>query len=196
MAFFLGKDVTLKVSTENGSSGVNVSAAGAITYPSPRTDATDFARALGADVTINPTWQQITSLDVSIGAMDEDISYFGIRSQTKAEIKKETTVTITRKKTNPEWDVVYNDARYGTTGTTAWDGLEEPTTEHGYRLYIQIDPAGGGTDEWMTVLGACVQSHTVTINTDGTMDETIEFMSYITPVFQSTAYVTAIGTNL
>ena len=51
-------------------------------------------------------------------------------------------------------------------------------------------------NELRCLLGACVQSHTVTINTDGTMDETIEFMSYITPVFQSTAYVTAIGTNL
>ena len=41
-------------------------------------------------------------------------------------------------------------------------------------------------------MGCCVQSHTVTVNTDGTMDETLELMSYITPVYQDTKYGTAI----
>ena len=192
MAFFLGKDVSIKISTENASSGVSVSTAGVETFPA--TDGTFASEqvvgsASGAAVT------QLTSCELSIGSMDEDISYFGIRSQTKAEIKKETTITLNRKKTSPEWDVIYNDVRYGTTGTAAWDGLEEPTVKHGYRLFITIDNKNG-IDEVITVLGSCVQSHTASINTDGTMDETIEFMSYITPVFSSTQYNTAITTNL
>ena len=193
MAFFLGKDVSIKISTENASSGVTVSAAGVESFPAT---AGTFASqqvvgsASGAAVT-----GPVTAMDISIGSMDEDIAYFGIRSQTKAEIKKETTVSITRKKTSPEWDTIYNDVRYGTSGTAAWLGLEEPTTTHGYRLFIKISPMTG-TAEHITVMGACVQSHTVTVNTDGTMDETIEFMSYITPVYSSTQYNTAITVNL
>ena len=193
MAFFLGKDVSIKISTENESSGVTVSAAGVETFPAT---AGTFASQLvtgsasGAAVT-----GPVTACDVSIGSMDEDIAYFGMRSQTKAEIKKDTTVSITRKKTSPEWDTIYNDVRYGTSGTAAWLGLEEPTTTHGYRLFISISPKTG-TSEVITIMGACVQSHTVTVNTDGTMDETIEFMSYITPVYSSTQYNTAITTNL
>ena len=40
----------------------------------------------------------LVGVDISIGATDEDITYIGQRSVLKAEIKKETTVTLTRKK--------------------------------------------------------------------------------------------------
>lgn len=40
----------------------------------------------------------VTGVDLSIGAVDEDITYFGLRQVTKAEIKKETTVSLTRKR--------------------------------------------------------------------------------------------------
>ena len=40
---------------------------------------------------------------------------------------------------------------------------------------ITIDNKNG-IDEVITIMGSCVQSHTVTVNTDGTMDETIEFI--------------------
>ena len=188
MAFFLGQDVTITALTENTAGGVTVAANGTESFPTTAT--AGFAAKRGGTAT---EWDQITSCDLSIGAMDEDISYFGLRQQTKAEIKKETTVTFTRKKTNTEWDTIFNDVRYGVTGTAALDGLEEPTINHGYRIFITIN-SGNGDDEVITLMGCCVQGHTVTVNTDGTMDETLELMTYITPVYQTAAYTTAIGT--
>ena len=65
--------------------------------------------------------------------------------------------------------------------------LEEPTVSHGYRLYIQLKSGS----EVFTVPNACVQSHTTTINADGTQEETIEFMSYVTPRIGTTDYTAA-----
>jgi len=186
MTFFLGQDVSITALTESTAGGVTVAANGTESFPTTAT--AGFAAKQGGTPT---DWDQITSCDLSIGAMDEDISYFGLRQQTKAEIKKETTVTFTRKKTNAEWDTIFNDVRYGVTGTAALDGLEEPTINHGYRIFITIN-SGNGDDEVITLMGCCVQGHTVTVNTDGTMDETLELMTYITPVYQTTAYTTAI----
>ena len=193
MAFFLGQDVAITALTENTAGGVTISAAGVESFPTTAT--AGFAAKRGGTAT---AWDQLTACELSIGAMDEDISYFGIRQQTKAEIKKETTVTFTRKKTNSEWDTIFNDVRYGvqSTGPAAYDGLEEPTVNHGYRIFITID-SGIGDDEVITLMGCCVTGHTVTVNTDGTMDETLEMNTYITPVFSNSAYTTAIsGTQL
>ena len=194
MVFFLGKDVTVALATENQTNGVGIVVAGGdsaqlqVAADGSLTNAVAYALSGGAGLDIN----QLTACDVSIGAMDEDITYFGMRSVTKAEIKKETTITLTRKKTGIEWDTIFNDVRYGVNGTpAAWPGLEEPTINHGYRMFVTID-SGTGNDEVVTLMGCCVQGHTVTVNTDGTMDETLELMSYITPVFSNSAYTTAI----
>ena len=193
MAFFLGKDVTVACSAENQSQGLQVAAAGTFTTADATTG---FADPLDTSTPVGATgsWGQLTSVELSIGAMDEDISYFGMRSQTKAEIKKETTVTFTRKKTNNEWDVIFNDIRFGISGSnTAWDGLEQPTSTHGYRIFMTIEPGTrNASNEVVTLMGCCVQSHTVTVNTDGTMDETLELMTYIEPVYRDTKYGTAI----
>jgi len=188
MTFFLGQDVSITALTESTAGGVTVAANGTESFPTVAT--AGFAAKRGGTAT---EWDQITSCDLSIGAMDEDISYFGIRQQTKAEIKKETTVTFTRKKTNAEWDTLFNDVRYGVKASSAAaeEGLEEPTITHGYRIFITIN-SGNGDDEVITLMGCCIQGHTVTVNTDGTMDETLELMTYITPVYQTAAYTTAI----
>jgi len=189
MVFFLGQDVSITALTESTAGGVTVSATGVESFPTGGT--AGFAAKRGGTAT---DWDQITSCDLSIGAMDEDISYFGIRQQTKAEIKKETTVTFTRKKTNSEWDTLFNDVRYGVKAgsAAAEEGLEEPTVTHGYRIFITIN-SGQGDDEVITLMGCCIQGHTVTVNTDGTMDETLELMTYITPVYSNAAYTTVIG---
>ena len=190
MTFFLGQDVSITALTESTAGGVTVSTTGVESFPTAAT--AGFAAKRGGTAT---EWDQITSCDLSIGAMDEDISYFGLRQQTKAEIKKETTVTFTRKKTNSEWDPLFNDVRYGVKAASAAaeEGLEEPTVTHGYRIFITIN-SGNGDDEVITLMGCCIQGHTVTVNTDGTMDETLELMTYITPVYSNAAHTSPIGT--
>jgi hypothetical protein len=183
MVFFLGKDVEIKISTESNK-GIAITPAGGASSQlaiSASPAGTFNVKVLGSE---DAAFNQLTAAEVSIGAMDEDISYFGMRSQTKADIKKETTLTLTRKKTDEFMDILFNEARFGvlTSAATADDGLAQPTTDRGYRLFI-INNTNSGTAEVITLRGCCVQSHTVTMNTDGTQDETIEFMTYVTPSF-------------
>tara|TARA_Y100000034_G_scaffold134624_1_gene203605 strand:+ start:918 stop:1967 length:1050 start_codon:yes stop_codon:yes gene_type:complete len=65
----------------------------------------------------NNTWtnvpSNITGMDVSFGVQDEDVAFVGQRNVLKAEIRKDNSVTFTRKKSNNTWAVAYNDARFG-----------------------------------------------------------------------------------
>ena len=200
MVFFLGKDVTVKMSTESNrgvgvtpaggaSNQVTVSASPSTTFVIPQCVASGGAEA--------EVFGQLTACELSIGSMDEDISYFGMRSQTKADIKKETTVTLTRKKTDEFMDILFNEARFGALNneSLADDGLAQPTVDRGYRVYIEI-VANAGTNEVITIKGCCITGHTVTVNTDGTMDETLELMSYITPSYGTDGDDGAITTDL
>tara|TARA_R110000824_G_scaffold57251_2_gene155934 strand:+ start:959 stop:1564 length:606 start_codon:yes stop_codon:yes gene_type:complete len=201
MVFFLGKDVTIAVQTEKGNDyGVSVLPAGGgatqVEFPADGSiSAGAETFALAGSGTVGKVQPQITAVDVSIGAMDEDISYFGMRSVTKAEIKKETTITITRKKTSEMYDVLFNEVRFGVTGAAALDGLEMPTVTKGYRIFVSMD-GEQGTDEVITIKGCCITGHSVTMGVDGTMDETLELMSYITPDFATGKDATAITTDL
>ena len=119
--------------------------------------------------------------------MDEDITYVGFRNITKAEIKKETTVSITRKKNDITWDAIFNNGgRQGCANSSEVSSLQEPTIDTGYRIHVVLS---GSTDVF-SVRGCCVQGHTVSINADGTSEETMEFMTYITPKVTNAAVVT------
>ena len=198
MVYFLGRDVNIWFGTEEQSNGLFYS--GSATGPnwdtSNATSVSNYVRfaipcASGAAVSAtNATAENfVTGVDLSIGAMDDDITYLGFRDVTKVEIKKETTLTITRKKVNAAWDQVFNNARFGITGTAliGASGLEEPTTTRGYRLWLKLKDG----DTVFTLRNACIQGHTVTENADGTADETLEFMSYIDPKIATAAITTA-----
>lgn len=188
MVYYLGRDVIVGLSTENDSYGITAAADTVTVVAGAGTTAIDKSALGGTDITGSSTINDLTGVDIGIGAMDEDITYFGIRSVTKAEIKKETTVSITRKKNDTVWDTVYNDARFGVSGAaTVWPGLEEPTATHGYRVYIALKSGS----EVISVPNACVQSHTVTVNADGVSEETIEFMSYVTPHISTVCVTTS-----
>ena len=203
MTYFMGQDIEVFITTENTVSAdryVTVTDAGVTTVESGSVTNTIFAGPLSgslgfydADDFGVPAVQNCTGLDVSIGAMDEDITYFGFRQVTKAEIKKETTVTLTRKKTDLVYDAIFNGVaggsgvttgggRYGVSGSDFIESLQEPTKNHGYRIHIVLRD---GT-EVMSIPGCCVQSHTVTTAVDGSADETLEFMTYLTPSYGET----------
>ena len=196
MVYFLGRDVDVFVTTEAPSgalaTGVYVTANGALALASGTGDTLAFL-PLNSGTTANAS-KDVTGVDLSIGAVDEDISYFGIRSVGKAEIKKETTVSLTMKKSNNVFDAIYSGARFGVSGSTVGnalsDGLEMPSNtkvstaiSYGYRVHVQLKD---GT-EVFTIPNNCIQGHTVTINADGTTEETLEFMSYVTPLITSGA---------
>jgi hypothetical protein len=151
----------------------------------------------------------LTAVDLGIGVTDEDITYMGSKTVLKTEIKKETTISLTRKKSDNVWDIVYN----GPTATNeGWNGAAD-TGDYGARWgviegaadtwYInsgQMAPKDvtdfGGTDlsfgyrvhielkngEEVISIPACqLVGHTVSLNADGTTEETCELVSQVTP---------------
>ena len=197
MAYFLGRDVNVYITNEVTTNFVMTNdATGGLLINTSGTTASNtiFSAPRVSGAVSSGSVSDVTGVDLSIGAVDEDITYFGFRNITKAEIKKETTVSLTRKKSNNSWDAIFQAGRYGIggSGPTAFAGLEEPTVEHGYRIFVQLKD---GT-EWIALPNACVSSHTVSFNADGASEETMEFMSYITPLMAtSSAGVTGATTT-
>lgn len=198
MVYFMGQDIALFVTTENTETADVYglcSDAGVISWSATTGSNHIFAGPLSGSLDYRdagtkgvPQLTNIIGLDVSIGTMDEDITYFGFRQTTKAEIKKETTISITRKKENLVWDAVFNNqsssyGRWGVSGTTGLSGLTEPTVNLGYRVHIQLQNGS----EVMSIPGCVLAAHTVTTNVDGSADETLEFTTPLTPSFGQTA---------
>ena len=181
----------------SGGAGAATTASGTITVKRGRDAFTLFADGLnwGASGTARVT--DLTGVDLSIGAVDEDITYMGFRQITKAEIKKETTLSLTRKKPDAVWDEIYNSSwRCGVSGTSsAWSTLEgwNGKTGKGYRVYVSIKSGS----EVFTIPNSCISAHTISMNADGAAEETLEFYTYVTPTISTSAHTGATAaTNL
>ena len=201
MAYFLGRDVKVAITTEHdadeddASSDFGLTTAMAATSTAnqmavPNREATVYAADSG-QVT-NPV-TDVISVDVTVGAVDEDIAYMGQRTALKAEIKKENTVVITKKKDSKLFDEMFNVARYGLIGsggstpTVMGQGsLAQPTRIMGYRIHVQLL---SGT-EVISFPNMTLSEHSVTLNADGVQEESITFMGHVTPLIAATATTT------
>ena len=188
MAYYLGKDVGVVVKTE-ANYGLTVSAANVVSTADPgatigKLANPDFDSGVGLI-------SNLTGVDLGIGTNDEDVSFMGANTPLKAEVRKETTVTLTKKKNSPVFDLLFvggEDAGSGFTqglrwgvktgGATVYDGLEEPSTDFGYRVFVQLKRGV----EILAIRNAQMTSHTVSLNADGTQEETIEFTSQVNPL--------------
>tara|TARA_Y100000004_G_scaffold197415_1_gene272028 strand:- start:8464 stop:9261 length:798 start_codon:yes stop_codon:yes gene_type:complete len=263
MAYFLGRDVEVAITTEHNNLGVVIetssdelvaglvdfndgTSTGENEYNSTADKANLFAgpRAcingngpwgdLKAEsgekcpdnttvLVVNQTWNNepdnLTAIDLSLGVMDEDVAFIGQRNVLKAEVKKENTISITRKKKDSMFDAVFNGARFGVakdssdTGTTApytenlFDGLRAPDfADCGYRVYIRFkESTTADTGEVFILRNCYITEHTVTMAADSTQEETLTFMSYVDPLItdgvnpthsnNSNAYVEATPTT-
>ena len=193
MAYFLGRDVKVAITTEHdgtedahtasnfGLSAVMVADSSAPAVPERET--TIFGAATG-ELT-NPV-TDVISVDVTLGAIDEDIAYMGQRTALKAEIKKENTVVITKKKDSKLFDEMFKIARYGlkTKGSSGdpvamgQDTLAQPAQIHGYRLHVQLK----GSTEVLSLPNMTMSEHSVTLNADGVQEESMTFMGHVTPI--------------
>ena len=161
----------------------------------------DGANAALADLsTVKMT--DITGVDFTFGAVDEDIAYFGQRTALKAEIKNEITLSITKKKKDAGFSQLFNEARCGIRGTASGvtevaegaassasemnNNLNQPLadasgTGFGYRLYLQLM---AGT-EVMTLPNMCITEYSVTLNADAVQEETIVFYGNVKPIIST-----------
>jgi hypothetical protein len=189
MAYFLGRDVKVAITTEDASNGIEINATTPdVAQPSTATSG-DVIEVLGgtlfdAGSNYNP-FTDVTSVDLTLGKVDEDIAYIGQRTALKAEIKNETTLVITKKKDGKFWDHVFMDARYGISGTALAEAVQ-PTTEFGYRLYVQLKSA----NEVISIPNCVLADKSTSLNADGVTEETLTFSSNVTPAIDTIAYQT------
>ena len=204
MAYFLGRDVVVAITTEDTSNMVVV-ASGAATdvdedslgsqavFAGPRVDlnaGTDDDSAaetiFGTQTTTggsNPTFSNevadLTGVDLTIGATDEDIAYMGQRTALKAEIKKDTSITLTRKKKADTFDVAFNDARFGIQADGS--GLRDAAAgapddnNYGYRVYVKMKD----NSEVFVMRNCCITGYSVSLSPEGIQEETLEFYSEV-----------------
>lgn len=126
----------------------------------------------------------VTALDLSVSTQDEDVQFIGQRNVLKAEVKKENSVTITRKKKDDVWDVAYNEARFGLLedGTALGDGHSQPDFfGYGYRVALKFKGTTAG--EVIVFPNCCITEHTVTVGSDSSTEESLTFVSYVNPIF-------------
>tara|TARA_R110002012_G_scaffold104807_1_gene245469 strand:+ start:2648 stop:3370 length:723 start_codon:yes stop_codon:yes gene_type:complete len=217
MVYFLGRDVKVYIGTESDTADKNVAVlSGAVAgttdvqvIATGTTNADYFAYSLAEGATV-ADWPasvaDVTGVDISIGVMDEDITYIGQKATGKVEIKNEYTISLTRKKATNTWDTIFNGpvlaaaaedaagkhgARWGLAGdygnsTEAApklaNGLENPKdyatstkVEAGYRILVVLKGTAAG--ETMAFPNCLITAHTVSINADGTTEETMELVT-------------------
>jgi len=228
MVYFLGRDLTVAITSEHVDCGVIVhtgtgtptsevltlrtasvrdcTTGGAVGIPDLVTGDTAFAGArVGHDEYVlgtvfgnidqsasttfgfTKTYEvlNLTGADLSLGAMDEDLSFIGQRATMRVEVKKENSITLTRKKTDDTWDVIYNTARFGIKETPTdddhlEDGLRAPDfAGYGYRIYLKF---GSSNDEILILPNCCITEHSLTLGADATTEETLTFQSYMDPI--------------
>lgn len=199
MAYYLGRDVKVYIATESDETHSLYVHDTNLTLNSA--SGTKFAQQRGDPMGASGLVTDLTGVDLGIGTVDEDISFIGLRTVLKSEIKKETTLSITRKKLNAVYDVIFNgdgtnSGRYGisgevTAGSTAnvYTGLEKPTTNYGYRLHIQLKASG----EIFVLRNCQITSHSTSISADGVQEETLEFSSHVDPKIVTSAHTTETG---
>lgn len=206
MAYFLGREVAVYFNTESRDDDEAVSCNevidGAVAVGAPDSEASQvFADDMNDGALLSSYNQQtdVTGVDISIGATDEDITYIGQMATGKVQIKNEMTVSVTRKKKNNTWDVIFNGpiaspatgsptfqgARWGLNGAStqkAGSGLVNPkdvtdgstNSQFGYRVSVQIGNTSA-TGEVLCFPNCTINSYSTSLNADGVTEETIEF---------------------
>ena len=206
MVYFLGRDVSVVITTESAVAAESVGISGnKCVSGDTATDAgTKFAEPMDtAAFASNTAVSDLTGVDISIGAMDEDITYIGQKVTGKVEQKKEITVTLTRKKNDNLWDIIYNGPTNGTflasfSGTQYWgarwglagsgvgsatllgDGQVNPkdvtgavTTDTVFGYRVHLMMKSGS--ELISIPNCVLTSYTTTLGADAVAEETIEF---------------------
>jgi len=214
MAYFLGKDVDVYWTTEQLYTAVSGTYAGGTTgtaLTGTMDSAMDgtlgdaFVRSRENGIATTTQLSDITGVDFTPGATNEDISFMGKNTNLSAQVKHEFSLTLTKKKNDLAWDRLYNDhgrdGVYTTSGgsivadympvatgslqgtAVMHDGLTTSRIQNfGYRVYLVLKDGS----EIFVIKNCCIQGHTISLNADGTQEETLELYSYVKPALTNT----------
>jgi len=151
----------------------------------------------------------LTAIDVTVAKMDEDLALIGLRTGFKATVKNECTVVLTRKKTSPLFELLFNQARCGViTYTSASSGVVDLDNATPLAATMKL-PAHGAvqlnnssnvthttptrnfgyrmhielkeSSETMTLQNLCITDYAVNITADGVTEETITLYGFVQP---------------
>jgi hypothetical protein len=202
MAYYTGRDVDVYWTTEHDSAGINEHTDLLLRM----TEAPDSANEtivrplvdLGEGAT---KLSDVTGVDVSVGAQDEDITYMGLRNVGKIEVKKDTSVTITMKKKDRKFLQLYQGSTYSANSNASgghparWgilqegadiniqDGTVDPKscidpdattkTSYGFRLAIEFKASSTatGVDGAILVIPNCTLSEVTHTTSNEAADE-------------------------
>tara|TARA_Y100000310_G_scaffold13540_1_gene13783 strand:+ start:63 stop:821 length:759 start_codon:yes stop_codon:yes gene_type:complete len=224
MAYFTGKDVDVWITTEHYNDCVAVvdneiqvdSSQGTLTAARANKPSNAiFSGALGNAGSANNRLTDITGCDLSVGATDEDLNFFGLRNVGKIEIKKDTSLTITRKKSDNKNMVLFqgststsathsntgggHSGRWGLikktsgTATVVADGSVDPkstlddtsTQSYGYRVFLELK---GTTDDTGTVLiipNCTLMDYSGSISNESANEESFTLTSMVKPILMN-----------
>ena len=174
-------------------------------------DSTTAAPLQYSSATDRNTISDIVGLDITMGKIDEDVTYFGQRTALKAEIKNEVTLTLTMKKSDQRWEVLYNKARCGvqsyTDATKATKDIDSATVLAGSALpvagavelksdvtsetdvipnqnfgyRVHLELKSGASGEILSLQNMCITDYATSFNPDGITEETVTLYGYIEP---------------
>ena len=204
MAYYLGKDVNVYWTTEQFYGSVSGTATETTTGSSLvawKDGAGVLVRSRSNGIADTTQLSDVTGIDFTPGATNEDISYMGKNTNLSAQVKHEFSISITKKKNDTTWDKLFNDRGrdgvYTTSGGTIYpdyriqasvepsgtgvvhDGLTTSRIQNfGYRVYLVLKDS----TEIFVLRNSCITGHTVSLNADGTQEETLELYSYVNPV--------------
>ena len=192
MAYYTGTDVKVWICTEHASAGIKIGTDHDLEVSTTGSDFTAGAiaiapMALGSKGLGMPDFNiaDITGVDLTQGAQDEEISFFGTKTPGKIETKADLSVTLTKKKSNKLFSTLTQGQTddthsYAASGTHAArhglikdsstatmriaDGTVDPKSStdgtnvsYGYRVAIQLKDASADDtgDGTVVVLRNC-----------------------------------------
>jgi len=152
------------------------------------------------------TLSDVTGIEVSVDKVDEDIAYFGQNTKLAAEINKTYTISITRKKSDNDFEALYRAGRMGILPYTTTGKVAVEQTELAGHLdaadagmYEIVNSGADGTvsaQKWtqmgyrvhvkekhagaiMTFRNCCITGYSVSLSPEGIQEETLEFYSEV-----------------
>tara|TARA_R100000458_G_C8195079_1_gene187485 strand:- start:13 stop:771 length:759 start_codon:yes stop_codon:yes gene_type:complete len=219
MAYFTGKDVDVWITTEHYNDCV------AVVDNELQVDATQsslanaratkpstaiFSGALGNAGAPNNRITDITGCDLSVGATDEDLNFFGLRNVGKIEIKKDTSLTITRKKSDNKNMVAFqgttdsshspteglHGARWGlidSSGMKIADGTVDPksalddasTQCYGYRVFLELKGTSDDSGAVLIIPNCTIMDYSGSVSNDTANEETFTLTSMVKPILMN-----------
>ena len=168
-------------------------------------DADEVTDAEASTDEIN-TIADLTGIDVTLDKTDEDISYFGQNTNLAAEINKTYTISITRKKSNNDFEALYRAGRMGIVAYTTTGKIEVANTDlaghldaangNAYEIVNSGADATKSAQKWthmgyrihvkekhagaiMTFRNCCITGYSVSLSPDGIQEETLEFYTEV-----------------